>query len=174
MLNMTKRNLAKRNVRPTKTKPGTRRHPVKTKRAVPAQGRSASGGKKAVKRAGYQVNRNFALYDELRSLFIKASPDSFPQIKKDLRRVGRINFALIAGSFLNMEGARVDMLVVGERIDLERLTNFIKDLEAGMGKEIRYVLLSREEFLYRYEMYDRFLRDILDYPHQKIINRLKI
>lgn len=125
-------------------------------------------------KVAYQANKNFELYNELRALLIKASPESFPKIKKGFKRMGRINLVVVTGSFLNLSNARVDMLVVGDGISLNRFTEFIKKLEAEMGRELRYVILSRDEFTYRHTMQDRFLKDILEYPNQKIINRLKI
>lgn len=122
----------------------------------------------------YQVNRDFGLYKELHSLIVKAVPESFSFIEKELKKVGSIKLAILTGVFLNTDNTRVDMLIVGEGIQLSKFTEFIKELEAGLGREIRYVLLSKDEFIYRYEMFDRFLGDILEYPHQKIINKLKI
>jgi len=95
-------------------------------------------------------------------------------MEKNLRRLGRIRLALITGAFLNVPDTRVDLLIVGDNVRLQRLFHFIREQEADLGKELRYVILEREEFLYRYEMFDRFLRDILDSPHYKLINTLRI
>jgi hypothetical protein len=126
------------------------------------------------KKTAYQINRGFSLYKELHSLLAKAVPEAFPSIERELKKMGRIKLAILTGVFLNTDSTRVDMLVVGEGIQLSKFTEFIKELEAELGREIRYVILSKDEFIYRHEMFDRFLGDILEYPHQKIINRLKI
>ncbi|MBI2454166.1 MAG: hypothetical protein HYV54_01155, partial [Parcubacteria group bacterium] len=49
---------------------------------------------------------------------------------------------------------------------------FIKGLESDTGRELRYVILGVEEFKYRLGMFDRFVHDIMEYPHQKVINKL--
>jgi hypothetical protein len=54
------------------------------------------------------------------------------------------------------------------------LDNIIKSIEAEMGHEIRYAVFETKEFTYRLGMFDKLIRDILDYPHEKIINRLNV
>ena len=122
----------------------------------------------------FQTNRQHEVFNELRALLIKASPASFPEIERALRKLGRVRLALITGAFLNVPDARVDLLIVGDNIRPQRLFHFIREQEADLGKELRYVTLDRDEFMYRYEMFDRFLRDILDSPHYKLINTLRI
>ena len=122
----------------------------------------------------YCVNTSFSFYKELHALLAKTSPEAFPFIESHIKKLGHIKMLIVTGVFLNIKDTRVDMLVVGEGIDISKFTNLIQELEAEMGKEIRYVILSEEEFIYRYEMSDRFLGDILDYPHQKIINKIRL
>jgi hypothetical protein len=122
----------------------------------------------------YFVNPRFDFYRELRTLVLKSSPASKEKILKRLKRLGRIKLAILSGVFINAENPRVDLLVVGDRLKQRRLASFLKDLEAEVGKEIDYVILTTEDFNYRYDMFDRFLRDVLEKPHEKLINKLKI
>jgi len=122
----------------------------------------------------YSVNPNFDFYTELRTLVLKSSPASKKKIVQRLRGLGRINLAVLSGIFLNTENARVDLLVVGENIKKTKLSAFLRDLEAEVGKEIDYVVLTTEDFKYRYDMFDRFIRDVFEKPHEKLINRLKV
>ncbi len=122
----------------------------------------------------YSVNRDFDFYNELRTLVLKSSPASRKRILKRLRSLGRINLAVLSGIFVNTENARVDILIVGDNVKKKNLSSFLRDLEAEVGKEIDYVILSTEDFKYRYDMFDRFLRDVFERPHEKLINRLKV
>ena len=126
------------------------------------------------KKKEYFVNRNFDFYNELRTLVLKSSPASKKKILKRLKGLGRINLVILSGIFVNTENARVDLLVVGDNIKQKKLSNFFKDLEAEIGKEVDYVVLSSQDFKYRYKMFDRFIRDVLEKPHEKLINKLKI
>jgi predicted transcriptional regulator len=122
----------------------------------------------------YSVNRDFDFYNELRTLVLKSSPTSKEKILKRLRSLGRINLAILSGIFINVENARVDFLIVGDNIKKKNLSSFLRDLEAEVGREIDYVILSTEDFKYRHDMFDRFIRDVLEKPHEKLINKLRV
>ena len=122
----------------------------------------------------YFVNSDFDFYNELRTLVLKSNPASREKILSRLKTLGRIKLAILAGIFLNAENSRVDLLVVGDNIKKRKLSNFLRDLEAEVGREIDYVVFSSGDFNYRYDMFDRFIRDVLEKPHEKLINKLKI
>lgn len=122
----------------------------------------------------YFVNSDFDFYNELRTLVLKSNPASQEKILSRLKALGRIKLAILAGIFLNAENSRVDLLVVGDNIKQRKLSSFLRDLEAEVGREIDYVVFSSRDFNYRYDMFDRFIRDVLEKPHEKLINKLKI
>ncbi|MDP2945963.1 MAG: hypothetical protein Q8N61_00720 [bacterium] len=128
-----------------------------------------SNGKKT-----FRVNRDFEFYNELKELVARASPASKEKMLKRLKNLGKIKLALLAGVFINSDTSRADLLIVGDNIKPAKFNNFIKNLEAEAGKEISYALMTTKEFHYRYDMYDRFIRDLLDFKHEKLINKLKI
>lgn len=120
----------------------------------------------------YQTDPQFIFLTELKNLVTKSSPASKERMLLRLRRLGRIKLALLSGIFMNADNAKADMLIVGDGISETRMAQFSRDLEAEVGKELDYVVLSSEEFKYRYSMYDRFVRDLLERPHEKLVNRL--
>ncbi len=122
----------------------------------------------------YSINPDFEFYNELKTLVLKSSPTSKEKIVTRLKNLGRIKLAIIAGIFLDDENGRVDLLVVGDSIKKRNLSGFLRDLEADVGREIDYVVFSTADFNYRYDMFDRFLLDVLEKPHEKLINKLKI
>jgi len=122
----------------------------------------------------YSLNPAFDFYSELKTLVLKSSPASKNKILDRLKNVGKLKLALLSGIFLDLENSRADLLIVGDGIKNKNLTNFLKDLESEVGKEIDYVVLTTIDFKYRYNMFDRFIRDILERPHEKLINKLKI
>lgn len=121
----------------------------------------------------FGVNNNFDFYSELQSLVLKSSPTSKEKMLKRLMKVGRIKMALIGGVFLNTGNSRVDLFLVGDDISHKRLMNFLAEMEAEVGKEIEYAAMETKEFDYRFHMFDRFVRDILEKPHEKLLNKLK-
>lgn len=121
----------------------------------------------------FAVNPSFDFYDELQSLVLKSSPTSKEKMLKRLMKIGRIKLALIGGVFLNCENYRVDLFLVGDDLSQKKLKTFLADMEAEVGKEIEYAAMETKEFDYRFHMFDRFVRDILEKPHEKLLNRLK-
>ncbi len=122
----------------------------------------------------YQLNKKFSFYEELKGLVLKSSPASMEAMLGRLKHLGRVKLALVAGIFLNNERKRVDLFIVGDDINERKLENFLRNLEAEVGKKVDFALMTTKEFDYRYDMYDRFLRDVLDYPHHVLINKMKI
>ena len=44
----------------------------------------------------------------------------------------------------------------------------VRKLEAEIGTELVYAVFDTKEFIYRLDMYDKLVRDILDFPHEVI------
>ena len=121
----------------------------------------------------FNVNPKFDFYAELQSLVLKSSPTSKEKMLKRLMKIGRIKMALISGVFLNTANSRVDLFLVGDDLSHKKLMNFLADMEAEVGKEIEYAAMETKEFNYRFNMFDRFVRDILEKPHEKLLNKLR-
>ena len=86
-------------------------------------------------------------------------------------------FVIISGVFINKENLDpliTDLLIVGDDVDRRKLRAFLRATEAEVGKEIKFTVMDKEEFQYRLAMFDRFIRVLLESPHEKLINRLGI
>ena len=125
----------------------------------------------------YSMNSNFEFFTELKTLILKASPAEKNKMIAKILKLGRIKLAVISGVFLNSNGKSsdnsvADLFIVGDEINKEKLRTFLKALEAEVGREIKLSIMDKEEFDYRYGMFDRFVRVLLESPHEKIINKL--
>ena len=76
--------------------------------------------------------------------------------------------------FIQEWDTRVDLLVVGDDLNMNKLDTVIKSIEAEVGKEIAYSAFETSDFEYRYGMHDRLIRDILDFPHTTLVDKLEI
>jgi len=121
----------------------------------------------------YNLNASFLYLDDLRKLFFKAAPSSSDWIRDRVARVGQIRLVLISGSLINSDKGRVDILIVGEHINKSKLTGFLSELEAEVGKGIRYVYMGNDEFKYRKNMFDKFVIDILEGPQKILIENMR-
>ena len=121
----------------------------------------------------YLVNKNFVLYNELKRLIFKASPTSSDKIANQVMKLGQIRFVLISGIFLNYDKGKIDILIVGENINRNKLKTFLSNIEAEVGKGINYVCMSTDEFRYRKGMFDKFIINIFESSHKILIDRMK-
>ena len=119
----------------------------------------------------YGINSEFALLAELKELVINASFASRKKLIQRIRGLGRIKLAVIAGTFLNNETSRTDLLIVGDDVKKRRIETFLSTVESELGKPVRYTLMDTDEYKYRINMYDRFLKDIQEFEHEKLINK---
>lgn len=135
-------------------------------------------GKKAftkkLKIAGFFLNKNFAYIESLRNLLIDYKFLKRGEIIKRFRGAGNLKLLVIAGVFIKDEASRADILIVGDHLKRNVIERSLKNMEAEIGKELRYAVLDTKEFIYRLDMYDKFMRDILDYPHERLIEKIKI
>lgn len=122
----------------------------------------------------YFVNKEFRLLPELHDLIAKDSIASRKKLLAKIKGLGNVKLAILSGIFLNSDRARTDLLVVGNNIQKGKLERFLAEVESEIGRPLQYTMMGTEEFAYRMDMYDRFLRDILEYPHDKLVNKLKI
>ena len=126
----------------------------------------------------YELNSDFEFFPELKSLILKASPAEKDKLAIKIQKLGRIKLAVIAGAFLNndpsvnADNSVADLFIVGDDINKNKLRLFLRYVEAEVGKEIKFGIMDKEEFEYRYGMFDRFVRVLLEGPHEKIINKL--
>ncbi len=139
--------------------------------------RKARGAKTGADK--YGLNEEFDFFPELQDLVLKPSPAETDRLAKRINSLGRVKLAIVAGIFVSQPDdttyeAPADLFIVGDDIERGKLTKFLKSLEAEMGTEIRFGIMDADEFKYRYEMFDRFLRVLLEGPHRKIINKMEM
>ncbi|MBI2096957.1 MAG: hypothetical protein HYT40_02270 [Candidatus Sungbacteria bacterium] len=122
----------------------------------------------------YTANPSFEFFRELRDLILRQVPESRHKLTQRLRRLGKVKLAIAAGAFINSDNSRIDLLVVGEKINRRKIESMLHQWEANAGRELTYALMTTDEFKYRLDMFDRFIRDVLESPHDKLINLLNI
>lgn len=123
---------------------------------------------------GVALNPSFPFLQAFRNLIISTAPVDRKKLVKDINKVGRVKLLILSGVFTQNNNSRTDLFLVGNAIKEGKLERALKNIEAEIGREITYAVLSTDDFLYRLGMYDRFVRDVLDYPHEKVINKLNI
>jgi hypothetical protein len=134
-------------------------------------------GKETIERKkvqGWILDPKFAYLDPLTDFLVYMNPFRHTELIDRMRKVGNVKLLAISGVFIKEPDSRVDLLIVGDDIKKGLLENAIHVLESEIGKELRYAALETEDFKYRMNMCDKLVSDILDFPHEKVINRLNL
>lgn len=123
---------------------------------------------------GYVLDSDYKYLPAVEHFLIEAAAMSDKDIVKKLSRAGTIRLILTSGVFKHDPEARVDLLVVGDRLKHGKLVHAISSIEAELGRELRYAAFETPDFKYRLGVYDKLIRDILDYPHRKLVDKVGI
>jgi len=146
--------------------------PAKTKNLTRRSGAKVVGKPRKKRVYGWQLNSEFPLLHALHNLLINTEPLGRQEIVGKLKKCGNVKLVVVSGVFIQNPDSRVDMLIVGDRLKKGAIENTLRVLESEVGKDISYTSLETPEFRYRMSVYDKFIRDILDYPHVKILDKL--
>ena len=122
--------------------------------------------------ARYQLNPRFEHLEAL-DAFIRETTNVQPEhVVRSLRRAGSLRLVVLSGLFSGILEPQIDLLVVGDNLNERALAAAVHSLEADLGREIRYAFFSTVDFRYRMGVYDRLLRDVFDYPHRLLVDKI--
>lgn len=126
------------------------------------------GAKKKV--SAWHLDPSFQYLESIRDLLIDPSLLLQDDLAGRFKPIGKIKLMIVSGVFIGDRESRVDVLLVGDKLKKNILQQVVKGLEAEIGKELDYVVFDSDEFRYRLDMYDKLVCDIIDLPHEKLID----
>ncbi len=110
----------------------------------------------------YMLNPQYDFFMDLLTMVAKTTGLG-KKIRKNRKKLGDVKFVMFSGPFARFgkrSHADVDILVVGN-IVLPELSALVKEEEAKRGHEINYTVMTEDEFIFRKNRRDPFLREIL-------------
>lgn len=122
----------------------------------------------------YELNPESIIYSELQALLIKdkiAGQKEF--IQEFEKKMSDTQLLVLSGEFTNDKKAPTDLLVVG-KIKPRVLAKIVEDYEKDFGFNIRYTVMTEEEFLDRRYVMDKFLYALFEADNLKVINKLGV
>lgn len=117
----------------------------------------------------WYFNPSFKYGEEFQNLLLSSDTLSKQTILNNFKKVGKVKLLIVSGVFIKNHDSRVDLLIVGDKMKKSKIEEGIKKIEAELGTELVYAMFETKEFLYRLNMYDKLVRDILDYPHEVVL-----
>lgn len=118
---------------------------------------------------GWFLNQEFPYISELRQLLVEGDFFKHADLVKRFRPAGRIHLLVVSGIFIQHSGNRLDILIVGDHLRRTAIQKTISVLESELGRELSYAVFDTNDFKYRVSMYDKLIRDVFDYPHERLI-----
>ena len=119
---------------------------------------------------GWSFDSRFEYTEALENLLFGTEFIDLVDLGKRFKRSGKVKLLLLSGVFNHNPNARLDLLIVGDNLKRPVVDRTIRSLEAEIGKELAYATFETSEFVYRASMYDKLIRDVIDFPHEKVIN----
>lgn len=116
----------------------------------------------------WYFNYTFKYSNAFDELLVRSDTLNKKAIMRMFKNVGILKLVAVSGVFIKNEDSRVDLLVVGDKLSRGKIEQGIRKLEAELGAELVYAIFETKEFLYRLSMYDKLVRDILDFQHEVV------
>jgi len=122
----------------------------------------------------YVPNKRFEHYESLQTFLRTTTNLDDASIITKLKKGGTLRLIVLSGLFTGAVETKADILVVGDRIDDKHLEKAVHELEAELGRELRFAAFTTQDFRYRVGVYDRLVRDIFDYPHRTLLDKIGV
>ncbi len=132
------------------------------------------GHSKRVRVYAYTLNKEFGELQALQTFLFETAPIDGKTLLKHLRKAGTLDFVCIAGVFIREFEQRLDVMIAMKKLSETKVETAIRSLEAELGIEIRYAAFTSEELRYRVGLYDKLTRDVFDYRHVILVDKIGI
>jgi len=139
-----------------------------------AQGRGKNKTIKKKKVLGWRVEERSQYLPALLVFLRSVAPMPKDDIAGKLQSIGRVQLIVLSGRLCEDDNSRIDLLVAGDGIDDRKLQASLRGIEADLGTEVRYAIFPTEEIKYRLNVYDKLVRDVFDYPHEVLLDKLNV
>lgn len=118
----------------------------------------------------FALDKEFLLYEELRSVFLKTR-GAAAVLKKVLSEEADIEFAFIYGSIASgreSENSDIGLMVLG-KIPLENLLKLIRKPEGLLSRDINPSLYTLPETIKRFKDNDPFITEVMNSPRIMLV-----
>ena len=140
----------------------------------PALG-SIFGGKafKPAKKSSAKASQKVAAEQEQVTEPVATEQEVTDPFVLELQKTGNVRLAIYTGQFTRDETSGVDIVVVGD-VNQTAVEHLIAELEKAEKKELRYSVFSDDEFVYRRQVNDRFVSNLLAAKKIVLIDKDKL
>ena len=129
----------------------------------------------------YQANQRFKYYLPLRVIFAGAKIGDGISVDKKTSDIDKwqselsdiqneVELLVLFGVLADDPKSNIDMLLVGDNYG-HKLSEWASNIENKEGRELNYMILSMEDFYYRYTTQDTFIKGLFESNHKVIFDK---
>ena len=129
----------------------------------------------------YQANQRFKYYLPLRVIFAGVKIGDDISVDKKISDIDKwqselsyiqneVELLVLFGVLADDPKSNIDMLLVGDNYG-HKLSEWASKIENKEGRELNYMILSMEDFYYRYTTQDTFIKGLLKSNHKVIFDK---
>jgi len=119
----------------------------------------------------FMVSEKHKLLPDIRKSLQKSQRRYEDELFAAVKKLGKVQAAFLSGIFTGHAELPVDILIVG-KINLNKLSRFLEGCKKMMGRDINYSIMTPEEFRLRRDTFDRFIKDVFDYSHITVVDKI--
>ncbi len=120
----------------------------------------------------YKVNDKFKYIDNLSTLVLDYTSIDRDLLLSKLKGSGKIKYLLLSGIFTGFEKSRLDILYVGEGMNVKEVEKSLSGISVELGRDLKYVIMDVEEYVYRKKMFDSFIIDVSEGINEVLIDKM--
>ena len=129
----------------------------------------------------YQTNQRFKYYLPLRVIFAGVKIGDGISVDKKTSDIDKwqselsdiqneVELLVLFGVLADDPKSNIDMLLVGDNYG-HKLSEWASNIENKEGRELNYMILSMEDFYYRYTTQDTFIKGLFESNHKVIFDK---
>ena len=120
----------------------------------------------------YQANQRFKYYLPLRVIFAGVKIGDGISVDKKTSDIDKwqSELSVLFGVLADDPKSNIDMLLVGDNYG-HKLSEWASNIENKEGRELNYMILSMEDFYYRYTTQDTFIKGLFESNHKVIFDK---
>ena len=129
----------------------------------------------------YQANQRFKYYLPLRVIFAGVKIGDGISVDKKTSDIDKwqselsdiqneVELLVLFGVLADDPKSNIDMLLVGDNYG-HKLSEWASKIENKEGRELNYMILSMEDFYYRYTTQDTFIKGLFESNHKVIFDK---
>lgn len=118
----------------------------------------------------YFTNKEFILFPEINNLVFKTLALEEMNTASKMSKIKGLKLLVFTG-VLTKAPTGTDVLIVG-KVNQKEFSKYLNKIADGLADELRYTYISEKEYLYRLDITDKFIYDILSNEKVVVVDKI--